>query len=191
MAKITGPLHSDTATGKFAKSMVFFAWKGINVCRQLVIPKNPQSAGQGDIRLLLGGLGRSVGKIVLDAAFDVKLKAKGVIPDQQSKQSYMVQYIKDSFLAGGGATLTGNYVAQQAIFTGATMYTAFNAAADTVGLAAFDVTYASVAEFEKGLGLYLIAKAAIALNFTGAPYSIALTSWTGAQVDQLVAHLGS
>jgi len=46
MAKVIGPLMSLSASGKFAKTMVFLAWKGIQNVRQYVIPANPQSAGQ-------------------------------------------------------------------------------------------------------------------------------------------------
>lgn len=46
MAKVTGPLHSLDASGKFGGSLVFGKWKGRNTVRQLVTPSNPQSAGQ-------------------------------------------------------------------------------------------------------------------------------------------------
>ena len=189
MAKVTGPLMSMTASGKLADTIVFFSWKGIATVRQWLIPANPQSADQGDIRLILGGLGRASGKCEPDSAFHDQLKDLDVIPAQQTKQSYLVQYIKDTFIAGKGATMTGNYASMLAALTGATVYTAWGDGADTLELTEFDLTYATVDPFDKALGLYLLAKAAIALGFTGAPYSIAITSWTGAQVDQLVAHL--
>jgi hypothetical protein len=40
MVKVTGPMQSISASGAFAKSMVFFGWKGINVVRQWLIPTN-------------------------------------------------------------------------------------------------------------------------------------------------------
>ena len=46
MAKVTGPLMSMSALGKFAGSMVFSIWKGRPYVRQLVTPANPQTAGQ-------------------------------------------------------------------------------------------------------------------------------------------------
>ena len=178
-----------TATGKIADAMVFFSWKGIAVVRQWLKPANPKSADQGDIRLIIGGLGRAIGKLVKDSAFHTKLKDLDVIPSQQTKQSYLVQYIKDTFLAGKGATMTGHYGTMLAALTGHTSYTTFDAGADTLLLVDFDMDYASIAPFEKSLGLYLIAKAAIGLGFTGEPYTTALSSWTATQIDALVAHL--
>lgn len=46
MAKVTGPLMSMDARGKYAGALVFGAWKGRNVVRQLVTPANPQSTNQ-------------------------------------------------------------------------------------------------------------------------------------------------
>jgi len=189
MVKVTGPMQSFTASGKLANSIVFFGWKGIACVRQYVIPRNPQSADQGDIRLIIGGTGKACGKQVSSQPFGVKLTNLGVIPAQQTHQSYLVQYIKDNLLAGSGATMTGNYLTELAALTGHTAYTSWDAGADAIGLSDFDISYASIDPYEKALGLYLLARMAIDLNFTGAPYSIALASWTGAQIDQLVAHL--
>ena len=189
MAKVTGPLFSVSATGKVADTLVFFGWKGSSVVRQWLKPANPQSAGQGDVRIVLGGLGRACGKVVADGAFHTKLKNLGVIPSDQTKQSYLVKYIRDTYLGGSGATMTGNYIAQLALITGHTAYTSFDAGADALTLIDYDVSYASVAPFEKSLGLYLLAKAAIAIGFTGAPYSTALTSWTAGAIDKMVAHM--
>lgn len=50
MAKVTGPLMSMDARGKFGGSLVFSAWKGRNVARQLVTPANPQSVNQTTAR---------------------------------------------------------------------------------------------------------------------------------------------
>jgi len=188
MAKVTGPLMSIDARGKFGKALVFMGWKGIQDVRMLVTPANPQSAAQGNIRTVMGGLGRAVGKLVYTGVYVTKLVALSVIPDQQTHQSYLVQYIKDTYIAGSGATLTGNYASVLAELTGHTAYTAFQAAGDTLGIADFGLTYDSVSDFDKGLGVYLIAKAAIALGFTGSPYATALADWTGAQIDKLVAH---
>lgn len=53
MAKLTGPLMSVSASGKFAGTMVFAAWKGRAYARQYVIPANPKSAGQTGVRALM------------------------------------------------------------------------------------------------------------------------------------------
>jgi len=49
------------------------------------------------------------------------------------------------------------------------------------------LAYAAIAAYDKALGLYLIAKSALALGFTGAPYTVALTSWTATQVNAMIA----
>jgi len=189
MAKVTGPLMSLDARGKLGGALVFIGWKGIKDVRLLVTPANPQSAGQGNIRTIIGGLGKAVGKLVATAPFVVKLVALSVIPDQQTHQSYLVKYIKDTYFAGSGATLVANYTALLKAYTGCTAYTAFEAAGTTLGIGAFGMAYDAIDDFAKGFGVYLLAKAAIALGFTGSPYTTALSAWTGAQIDKLVNHI--
>jgi hypothetical protein len=46
MAKITGGLFSLSASGKFAKALVFASTRGTQYVRQLVIPANPRSLNQ-------------------------------------------------------------------------------------------------------------------------------------------------
>jgi hypothetical protein len=189
MAKVTMPLLSGTARGKIANAMVHFPWKGIAVVRQWLIPANPQSTGQGNIRTIIGNLGRAVGMIVVGKVYDVKLKALGVIPNQQTKQSYLVQYIKDTYLAGSGATLVAAYVALRSEVKGHTKSDAFTSGASALTLTAFNSSYDNITSWDARLGCYLLAKAAIALGFTGSPYATALASWTKTQVLKMVSDL--
>jgi len=190
MAKVWGPLHSDDARGKLADSLVFIGWKGIKCVRQWVSPTNPQREKQGNIRTVIGGIGRSMGKVVADSAFHNQLIDLDLIPDKQSKQSYLVQYVKDNYIAGSGATLTGNYASMLAEMTAlTTLYAALQSGADDLSIKVFSLTYDTIADFDKALGLYLLAKAAIALDFTGTPYTKTLASWTATQVDAMVADM--
>jgi hypothetical protein len=189
MAKVTGPLMSMDARGAFGKAMVFIGWKGIRDVRQWLIPANPQSAKQGNIRTVLGATGRAVGKALTGAPFDLKFVGLGVCPDQQTRQSYLVQYIKDTYITGKGATLKASYSAILAEFAGHTHKADFQSSALAIGLSDFGMVYDDIATYDRGLGLYLLAKAAISLGFTGAPYSKTLSTWTGADVDKLVNHL--
>lgn len=182
MAKVSGPLMSMSASGKLADSIVFFGWKGVNVVRQWLKPANPQSSGQGDQRIMVGGTGRSVGKVQVASTIATKLEALGVMPSGQTKQSYLVKYILDHYL--DNAT---NYATQLAACTGHTAYTSFQSGADDLGITEFDLAYATIAAYDKALGLYLLAKTCIALAFTGAPYTDALTAWTKTDVDAFVA----
>lgn len=189
MAKVTGPLMSMDARGKIGDALVFIGWKGIKDVRMWLKPANPESAPQGNIRTVIGALGRAIGKVIALAPYATKLVNLGIIPAQQSKQSYMVQYIKDIWITGSGATLKSNYATILKEFTAHTAETDWNASAALIGLSDFGMVYDDIAVFPKGLGLYLLAKFAIAVSFTGSPYATALASWTGAQIDKLVNHL--
>ncbi|MEJ6950327.1 hypothetical protein [Natronospora cellulosivora (SeqCode)] len=50
MAKVTGPLFSLEASGKFANSLVFSKWKGINTVRQYAKPANTNSPKQRAVK---------------------------------------------------------------------------------------------------------------------------------------------
>lgn len=50
MALVKAPLFSLDARGKIADTLVYSIWKGLNYCRQYVIPFNPNSAAQQTIR---------------------------------------------------------------------------------------------------------------------------------------------
>jgi hypothetical protein len=56
MAAVTGPLHSDTASGTFAKSLTFSTWKGRPYVRECVTPSNPKAAKQTGVRSMMGFL---------------------------------------------------------------------------------------------------------------------------------------
>jgi hypothetical protein len=57
MAKVTGPLMSMDASGKFAGALVFSKWKGRPTVRQLVTPANPQNASQTTQRNMVRVMG--------------------------------------------------------------------------------------------------------------------------------------
>jgi len=176
------PLMSVGASGKIADAMVFFSWKGVNVVRQWLVPANPQSASQGDARIILGGTGKAVGTVQPSSAFHQQLIDLNLIPGGQTKQSYLVKYIIDHYL-----DTTTNYTAQLAACTGHTAYSDFGSLADDLAITEFDLTYAAVGAYDKALGLFLIAKAAIALSFTGTPYDTAIADWTATEVAEMGA----
>jgi len=184
MAKVTGPLFSISASGKIADSMVFFGWKGVNVVRQWVIPANPQSVGQGDQRIILGGTGRAAGKVNVGSSFAQQLIDLGLIPSGQTKQSYLVKYIIDTYIYDATT-----YAAELALLTAHTSYSDFQAAADTLTIVEFDLAYAAVVPYDKALGVYLLAKAAISLSFTGTPYTTNITAWVTADINGMVTDM--
>ena len=188
MAKCTGPLYSLSASGKIADAMVYFAWKGVNVVREWLKPANPQSATQGNQRTLLGGTGRAVGEILPHpgattvSKFAQQLIDLKLIPGGQTKQSFLVKYILDHYLTD--ATAFGT---ELAAFTGHTYASVFQSSADDLGIVNFALAYDTIAPYDKGLGLYLIAKSAIALGFTGTPYISAIGDWLTADIEGMVA----
>lgn len=52
MALVRTPLLSFGATGKLARTLVYFPWKGLDVVREYVVPTNPNTAAQQTQRTL-------------------------------------------------------------------------------------------------------------------------------------------
>lgn len=50
MARLTAPLFSLTASGTIANALTFSTWKGVPYVRTRVIPANPKSAAQQEVR---------------------------------------------------------------------------------------------------------------------------------------------
>ncbi len=191
MAILFGPLHSDDARGKFASAIVYLGWKGIKTARAFVKPANPQTAAQGNIRTIMGGNGRGSAKIGVDSEYHNQMKTLELIPDQQSKQSWAVQQLKDLYFAGSGATMTGNYGTTLAEVTGVTSFTTWQTAATGLGVADFSLSYDSIADYDRAMGIFLLAKLAIASGFTGSPYTKTLALWTAQQIALFTADLAA
>lgn len=192
MAKVTGPLYSLSASGTIGKAMVHFGWKGLNVVRQWLIPVNKQSAAQGNRRTMLAGTGRAVGEVrpspgnTTVSAFAQQLITLKLIPGGQTKQSYLVQYIMDHYL-----TTPSAFVTMLAAFTGHTYTAVFGTSATALGLVDFSLAYDTIANYDKGLGLYLIAKFATSIPLAGTPYTTALASWVTADIEGMVTDFTS
>jgi hypothetical protein len=177
MAKITGPLMSISATGKLANSLIFSGWKGLNVVRQWLAPANPQTTRQAWFRTMLAGTGKAVGKIETDGEIAAQLISQNLIPAGQTKQSYLVKYILTNYL-----TNPTTYSLALIDYENVGAVTSFQGLADLFTLVDYMTPYGAVLNYYKGFGLYLIAKAGIALGLTGTPWTTALTSWTKAHV---------
>lgn len=80
MARVTGPLMSVSASGTFAKTLVFSIWKGRAYVRERVIPANPRSAKQTGIRSMMSFLAQiwTTIKVVSEASW-VELAASKVV----------------------------------------------------------------------------------------------------------------
>lgn len=186
-AKVTGPLYSMGASGKIANAMVFFPWKGLNVVREWVRPANPQTGDQGDNRLILGGTGRAASAVKKESPYHQLLASMELIPGGQTKQSFIVKKIIDSFLYS-----VAKFESEVAAYTGHTAKASFDSNAATLGLGEFTIAYKSTTDvFSGGFMLYLLARLAISLQFAEAPYTTALASWTATEISAMVADLAA
>lgn len=192
MAKVQGPLYSMSASGKIGDAIVFFGWKGLNVVREWLVPVNKKSATQGNRRTMLGGTGRAVGEIYPNtghttiSAFAQQLITLKLVPGGQTKQSFLVQYIMDHYL-----TTASTFITELAAFTAHTYSAVFGTSATALGLVNFSLTYDAIDPYDKGLGLYLIAKAAIAFPLAGTPYLSAIGTWVTADIEGMVTDFTS
>ena len=115
MAKVTGPLMSMDASGKFGGTLVLSKWKGRNDVRQLVIPANPNSQGQEDARnrtRVTGALQSWVNATAMKAPLATetdKVRIKAVTPGGFAWNGFLTQTI----IGQGGLT----YAAAQAAYT--------------------------------------------------------------------------
>lgn len=50
MAGLTGPLFSLSARGTIGQTLTYATWRGIDYVRQRVVPANPNTTGQQDVR---------------------------------------------------------------------------------------------------------------------------------------------
>ncbi|KKM89904.1 hypothetical protein LCGC14_1244040 [marine sediment metagenome] len=191
MAKVTGPLFSVSASGKIADAIVFFSWKGRNVVRQWLKPSNPMTADQGDIRLIIGALGRACSPIHTTSvvATDVRLFAA----TGATWVSEIVKYMIDNVINDGTAwdALVTEYEAHTATAD-------FDTEAAALNLAQLDIPYKGAADLaEPGAILYLIAKCLSNWELLGTkgfqrtPYTTALASWALAQIQAMVAEFAA
>lgn len=116
MAKVTGPLMSMDASGKFAGALVFSKWKGRPTVRQLVTPSNPRSSDQVAIRNNLRVTAAAqrwanLTSLVLSGETDTdKVRLTAAAPAGQAWNGFLVK----SILGAGGLdfdTAEGLYAA--------------------------------------------------------------------------------
>lgn len=185
MAKVTGPLFSMTASGQLGKAIVYASWKGIEYVREYLIPANPKTANQGDVRLVLGGLARAFGPIERDSDFYDRIS--GLIPGGQSWISYLISYAKSVLYP-----TTAHFEKLISDVQNHTAYADWQTGADDANLHCFDIAYKGTAyAFEKAAMLYAIAEVGFSLGFTTGPFATALASWSNTQIDALVAELSA
>jgi hypothetical protein len=189
MAKVTAPLLSMDARNKIGDALVFIGWKGIKDVRMWLKPAQPRTGKQGDVRLILGGLGRA--SKPADVTKYYVYNAKQAAPAQQSWISRFVQYIRTTYMVDADA-----FEAEHTEYGSHTAKAAFDSNAADLGLTGFDVEYKSTtSSFVAGLQLYELAKYAIDVHkanpglFNKTPYTKNLADWTAQDVATLKADL--
>lgn len=185
-AKVTGPLFSIGARGKLGKSIVYSAWKGINVVREYLKPANPQSGDQGDRRVMLGGLGRAPKYVQKDKTFEGFCKA--VTPSGQSWISYFVKYIMVTYF-----TSVEGFDALTTELVDTNISGDYHTKAAALGLIDFDLDYKSMDnKFPPALQLYCLAKYGTDqylldnTKFNALPYSKPFATWDAGDVQLMV-----
>lgn len=115
MAKVSGPLMSMDARGKYGNTLVFSGWKGRPTVRQLVQPTNPMSTNQTTARNMVrvgGAIQRFVNLSTLvnaNLTLTDKAEIQAITPSGQAWNGYLV-----NALIGAGAL---NYAAGNAAWT--------------------------------------------------------------------------
>lgn len=187
MAKVSGPLFSLEARGKIADAIVYFPWKGLHVVRQWLKPANPESADQGDIRLITGALGRSCSVVGTANAFAAEVRT--YMDSGLTWPSAISKYMILNVINDGTAwdALVTEYEAH-------TASAAFDTEAAALNLQALDITYKGAADdAQPGAILYLLAKFSTNWELLGTkgfqrtPYTTALASWVEATIQAMVA----
>ncbi len=190
MAKVEGPLMSLGARGKIGDAVVFFPWKGIHAVRRWLVPANPKSDEQGDIRLALGTIGKAARCVVLTS--DYVDEIKGYMPAGQTWISTLVKAIVADHLADGTA-----FDAAHGVWAAFGNKALWEKGAADAGLVDFDMAYKSATqEGEAGFQLYLLALYAVQVHaadpsrFDKAPYTKALADWDGDDIDAFGVEIG-
>jgi len=189
MAKVVGPLFSLDARNKLGNALVFIGWKGIKDVRQWLKPAQPRTGKQGDVRQILGGLGRACKPA--DPTKYYVTEAKKVAPAQQSWISRFVQYMRTTYMSDATA-----YQAILSDYEAHTAKSAFDTTAAQLGLTDFNILYANIeGPFPAGLMLYCLALYAIdchktnPLVFNKTPYTKDIANWTADDVATLKTDL--
>lgn len=187
MAKVSGPLFSLEARGKVGDAIVFFPWKGLHVVRQWLKPANPQTADQGDMRLIIGALGRACS--VVQTAHDFASEIRAYMDTGLTWASAISKYMTLNVVGDGTEwdALVTEYEAHTATAD-------FDTEAAALNLQELDIAYKGCADkAEPGAILYLLAKFATNWELLGTkgfqrtPYTTALASWDLAKIQAMVA----
>lgn len=166
-AVVTGPLMSLTASGTVADTITFDK-RGF--VRQRVIPANPQSGPQGNVRQMLLAVQRALTKLgatVIDAV-------KTVAPVTYRWNSFLLQQA----IGPGSSEFEAARTAYAALT--AAERTTWENAATAAGLTEQVIPYATDAPVSPGLALFAVSRALYALGINsvdGVPGAANASEW--------------
>lgn len=174
MAKTVMPLLSAEASGKIANTMVFFYWKGLNVVRRWVVPRNPRDIKQKLIRTRLMAMGKNLAAITTKApAGAIVALIKDLTPPNMIWNAHFcrktIEHVKTN----------ANWTALNTAYNAAvTQLTQFEASAALLDMADVLPGVAFNETVTKGLQLHLGAYAAHKLGLSGlTDYATYPTNW--------------
>jgi len=120
MAKLTGALFSLAASGTIADTLTFAKWKGIQYARTRVIPANPQSVAQQEVRGVFSTLNNLWKRMGVQARLPFQNAVRGIAMTARNKhiQTNVAALIDDAnmndlvmSIAGGNAIVPINVTA--------------------------------------------------------------------------------
>lgn len=151
MPKVTGPLMSMSASGTIGNTITFDK-RGF--VRQRVVPTNPQSEAQGNVRQML----LAVQKALTLLGASVILLVKSVAPTSYRWNSFLLQQV----LGPSSAEFEASKTAYAALT--APQRADWETAATTAGLVAQTIPYASDDAISPGLALFAVSRALFRLG---------------------------
>ena len=154
-------MHSDAASGSFAKVLVASIWKGNAYMRLRVVPKNPQTQNQADARQKLGVVGYFESFVLRPTKLAPTDKSQfwidgvAAAPAGQSWISFATR----SILGTGNSAFDFNHAAYAAL--GGTPQGVYTTAAALAGFADFNLSYGTQTAISTGEQLYHLLNFAI------------------------------
>lgn len=167
MAKVTGPLMSMTASGTVGGNITFDK-RGF--VRQRVIPANPRSDLQGNVRQMLLGVQKALSRIGATVIANVKT----VAPIAYRWNAYLLQ------LSIGPNS--SEFEASRTAFNALTApeRAAWDAAAIDLGLVEQSIVYATDPSISPGLAVFVVSRALYGLGLNveaGTPAAANSDDW--------------
>lgn len=166
------------ASGTIAKTLTASKWKGRNYIRQRVIPLNPQSPAQQEVRAGLASAGRA--NSFVETGSDVDVSAKANAPSDQSWAGYLASLQIERYAQSDTDYNNVTYADEKGYF---------DAGAATLGLQPITIPGETPVEIPAGLILWNMYSAVHFFDTTSAPS--AATAATAGNITTFLAALAA